>query len=104
MTVVSDIRIMLCVDGEYHLVGNNLYQLLFSNGFGKEERSDFHGLDKNISIKTGITENWEISSCMVKWKHSAKRRITHPMNDMARVAVVATVQHPLYGSPPPFSP
>ena len=79
MKVVFDIRIMLCtVDGECHLVGNNLHQLLFSNGFGEGKRSDFQGLDRSISIKTGITENWEISSCMVKWKHRAKRRITHP--------------------------
>ena len=102
MKAVSDIRIMLCtVDGECHLVGNSSYQLLFSNGFGKEERSDFQSFDRSISIKTGITENWEISSWMVKW---TKRRITHPMNAMAMVAVVATVQHPLYSSPPMFDP
>lgn len=104
MNVVSDICIRLrpCnVEGECHLVGNDLCQLVVSIRFGKEERSDFQGLDR--SIKTGITENWEISSCMVKWKHKVKRRVTHPMNVMARVAVVATVQYPLYVSPPAFS-
>jgi hypothetical protein len=59
MNVVSDIRIRLypcIVEGECHLLGNDLYQLVVSSRIGKEERSDFQGLDRSISIKTGITE------------------------------------------------